>query len=216
MSLESLRGYFDSFVNPAVQQRLVRMMFHVYRHAYDLCEEWLDGPEGHDVLPILRRGFVERSLRFEMAKVEDATATAEQNKAGNCFHTRVKIGRIVLTESAVDSPDALVRTAEFRNAYAVMYQLAMSFVAQEPPPSDGYIYSVLLHGPEPNKRGMPGFVHIAFPNPSWTKYVDRIDLLGRYPELTKELRGELPEPVTLPVASLRSDVRIKAAEDAGS
>jgi hypothetical protein len=216
VSLESLRGYFDSSVNPAAQQRLIRMLFHVYRKADDFCEELLDGPETHDTLPILRRALAEQSLRFEMAKVDGAIATAEPNKVGNSFHTRVMIGRIVLTESAVESPDALVRPAEFRNAYAVMYQLAMSFVDQETPPADGLIYTVLLHGLEPGKRGLPGFVHVAFPNPTWTRYVDRIDLLRRYPEMTQELRGEMPEPVTIPAASLRRDVRINAPEDAGA
>jgi len=58
--------------------------------------------------------------------------------------------------------------------------LAFYFMEQQPLPVDEPLFGILLHGPDESDRALPGFVHVAFPSPDCSRYLDRIDLVARF------------------------------------
>jgi hypothetical protein len=48
----------------------------------------------------------------------------------------------------------------------------------------------VIHGPMLNNSRFPGFIYVGFPNEKCTRYLDRINLLKRFPDLIEELQRE--------------------------
>lgn len=150
----------------------------------------------HDLFPHLRRANVEAALlgldkRYAKLGV---TTSEEANDTGNSHHTVVRVGTVVITASAVETSDTLVREARFRGSLAKNPQLALGIVdAEEDPPIDG-LYALVLY---PNgaravdATGELGFVVVRFPASDCSTYVgDSIDALA---ELRRyESRGASP------------------------
>lgn len=214
-AVSSLVQLFDASVDDVLLRRIARMVIDNYKRAFGFCEETFARPEAHDTLPHLRRAWIEQDLRHIAGSRDDVSATAEFNTTRNYSHTKIAAGRVVLTESAVATPDTMVRDAGFRFGYAAEYQLAMYFMNQVPPPEDGYVYAILIHYPDTLNPARPAFLHVVFPSSHCTSYVERIDLLRRYPELRTELYGDEAETIAAPAARLRRDARPGASEQEG-
>lgn len=116
-------------------------------------------------------------------KAEGVTAREAANTVGNWHHSELLFKGVVLTASAVESPDTMVRDARFRRTLAKNPQLALGTVElEEDPPSDG-LYAVLLY---PSgaftlkaEAATPSFVLVRFPTSDCSTYIGgRIDALA--------------------------------------
>gem|GEM_PF-2936862 len=190
---KELRRVLDESIQPMVQVELVRGLFQAYRDVYDGCRGYPERLD-RDAMGQLRRIQFDTVMK-SVAERFGLKVVVAPNEAGNCYHTRIQSGRLVLTASCVPGPKAMVRSAEFRKTYASDLQLTLDhpdFKKDEPDP-DSSIYAILLHGvaPESEKKILtpeqrearlqrPGFARIAFPNRQVTTYVDSIDVMARF------------------------------------
>lgn len=203
------RDLFDASITEDLQRTFVRVVIDTYGQAYRACEElFADKAERHDSLPIIRRGLIEQNWRNVANRADGVKATALRNKKLTSYYTEVVAEQIVLTQSATPSWDAMARFASFRSELARSYPLFPELDDEEPPP-DNPIYAVLVHGVHPQDERLPGFVGIGFPNADWSAYLDRINLLGRFPDLEARLRTATTESVARPSTQLRPEVRRK-------
>jgi hypothetical protein len=143
--------------------------------------------EAHDLRPHTRRAKIEARIRDLANTFPDVTATVEPNAAGTSYHTRIVSNNVILTVNCVQHPNDIVRYAEFRNSYANA-QMNL-FEPDEPPPPDGYVYAILIHGASKKNPKRPDFMHIVFPDAKCESYICRIDLFAipRFQRLVNEL-----------------------------
>jgi len=186
-----------------------RCLIGSYEEAYKYCIAEFPGPEAHDLYPILRRSMVERNLRARLNRYRETTSTTELNAIGNCYHTELRSGRVVLTVSAVESPGEVVRDAVFRKTLSQNPQGHL-FRKREAPPEDARLYAILLHGPlGGGLLRSPAFIRIAFPDPDCEVYVDSFNVLDLFPVLRTEM-DKLPKVVERKKSRLRRDSDRKA------
>jgi len=195
LSPTELRQIFLNDVPEAVLLDTARCVIRTYADALKHCRDNFPGPEAHDLYPIERRAMLERNWRGRLSRYSNIEVSVQPNASGNCFHTEVKAGRVVMTVSAVEAPGDIVREAVFRKSLAQESQLEM-FMEPEPPPDDSMLYALLLHGPlGGGLLASPAFIHIAFPGRDCDKYIDRFNLLDYYPllhaEMTKQPAAEI-------------------------
>jgi hypothetical protein len=187
-----LRSIFFQGVPEAVLLDTARCIIGSYEEAFGYCRESFPGPEAHDLYPIVRRSMFERNWRARIKRHAQVTMAVEPNAIGNCFHTEMRSGRVVVTVSAVEAPGEIVREAVFRTGLAQESQLEL-FLEPEPPPDDASLYAILLHGPlRSGILASPGFIHVGFPGSDCNHYVDRFNLLDYYPILQAEI-DKLPK-----------------------
>lgn len=176
-------AFFRSVVPNALVGDLARII-DASRQAAWAASAGFDPGIRHDLFPHLRRANVEAALlglgrRYAKLGV---TTSEEANETGNSHHTVVRVGSVVITASAVETSDTLVREARFRRSLAKNPQLALGIVeAEEDPPSDA-LYALLLYPngalPE-DATGDLGFVVVRFPASDCSTYVgDSIDALA--------------------------------------
>jgi hypothetical protein len=174
---------FNSSVPDEFCRQVLRRGFGGYQAANLRCSEFPLN-EKHDLLPHVRRALFESDLR-SIAKQFHFTASAELNKTKNSYHTMVLAGQIALTASAVPSPDIIVRPAKFRGVLAATSQMNLYNEEEE---EEGYIYGIIIHGPNEDKPFQPGFCRIVFPDRNVEAYVYEIDLFSKYQALVTELQ----------------------------
>jgi hypothetical protein len=182
--------FLDEVPEPVILDT-ARCIIGSYDEAFRFCRSNFPGPEAHDLYPIIRRSMFERNWRARLSRYKiDLVPTP--NAIGNCFHTELRLDRVIITVSAVESPGDIVREAVFRKGLAQDNQLNLFFEA-EPPPEDASLYAIVLHGPA--AAGLlpsPGFIRIAFPARDCDKYVDSFNLLDHFPILQTEI-DKLPK-----------------------
>lgn len=155
----------------------------VYADAYDFVTANFAAPEARDLLPHFRRSKIEELLRNIAPGFHQCVATVELAAGRNCHYSRARFGKLILTESAVDHPNQLVRSAIFRNTLSRLntgIQLKMYVPIEEQLQEQvfgDYYYGILLHGENPLDRSRLGFARVAFPNPSASYYVENLDLV---------------------------------------
>jgi hypothetical protein len=177
---------FDSSVPMGFQYETVRHFNETYKQAARSCRSQFGKHETHDLLPHLRRAMVERDWRALTNDYSGMTAKVYPNHRLNCFHAELRSGLVVLTESAVDSPDHMVRYAEFRQTRARDCQLSLFLDMGMPSPDpDALLYAILLHGPMAQDPSRMAFIKVAFPSPTLDKYLASIDLFKRFPDLVE-------------------------------
>lgn len=184
---------FDRSVPNRFVQETLRCLYSAYRDADAQCRQDFPMPEAHDLRGHLRRAMFERNWRTLATRYLDLSASAVRNHRRTSYYTQIVSGCVVLTESAVETPEAMVRKAVFRQTLARSAQMVMPFVEHDLPAPDALLYAILLHGPADESTSSPGFVHIAFPSKDCSTYLDRIDLLKRYPNIAAEVRTDVPE-----------------------
>jgi hypothetical protein len=204
----ALKAVFLQDVPEPVILDAARCVLGSYDEAFRYCRGNYPGPEAHDLYPIVRRAMLERNLRARLSRYRETTSsTPELNAIGNCYHTELRSGRIILTVSAVETPGVVVRDAEFRKTLSQNPQAEM-FNQPEPPPEDACLYAILLHGPlGGGMLSSPGFIQVAFPDQYCESYVDRFNLLEEFPVLRAEI-DKLPR-----VAVERKALRLRRIQD---
>jgi len=188
-SPEKIRVVFHGAVPDEFLVATGKCLLRAYREAFAYARENFPGEEAHDLYPQLRREMFERNWRIVAARRKDVLAEVVHNQAKNCFHTRITRGRVVLTASAVEAPNSLVRDAIFRKTLAESSQHHL-FGGDRIPPEDALLYGIILHGP--TGVGLvpsPSFIRIAFPSNELDEYIANIDLLVHLPELAAEIQS---------------------------
>jgi hypothetical protein len=171
------RLFFESFP-AAFLKETVSALERSYRLAQEDCMKF-DGNEAHDVFSHIRRAHFQTEWRRIAKAYPTLDATSVENEAGNAFHTKVRGGSIVLTESAVNASTEIPRRALFRATYARRPQMAFtSFgIDDPPPPAEASAYAILAHGPRGAGRIVsPHFAFVGFPTADCDEYVHRISL----------------------------------------
>jgi hypothetical protein len=204
---------FDACFPKEAQRVAVSVVVDAYATARQECDAMFQPPERSDAMAIVRRAFIEQDLRAAMIR-EKLAAAAVQNSKGNS-HTRVTIGRVVLTQSCVHSPNEMVREAEFRSTYSATPQLHL-LDENRTGEDEAAVYAILIHGPHPEFSDQPGFVHIVFPSPDLEYYQDRIDILRRFPEVVARLRGWAREEIEPSESAPRKDNDMETGQTGGS
>ncbi len=187
MSIEEIKATFRDAHRDDFLEDVIRLLAGEYRTAYDECAMFYPWEEAHDLRPHARRAKIEAKVRDLANSFPGVTATVEPNATGTSYHTRIVSKNVILTINCVQHPNDLVRHAEFRNAYANA-QMDL-FEPDEPPPPDGYIYAMWIHGASKRNPKRPDFMHIVFPDEKCASYICRIDLLAipRFKKLANEL-----------------------------
>jgi len=188
MRLSSLKLYgpqqeelYRSEVPLPVTRAYGEMIIEQYAITADQAEErWLS-EEAADALPNYRRAEIETAtlkLRGLGAGVEAAL-----NAAGNHHHREVIAGRVVITQSKVESKTGPIRDAVFRRSLAMKSQtISMNLLDDEPDATTtgevDRLWACFVHMPS-KRLDRPAFIRIAFPFPdgTWDWYVDLFDLI---------------------------------------
>jgi hypothetical protein len=140
----------------------------------------------------------ENNIQLLMPRFIGISVEPTPNNIRSSYHVLVRYKNFYLTISSVESPMKKPRKAVYRNDYAINSQIDL-FIPREPPPIDGALYGVLVHGPAKKHQNSPAFMNIVFPNHAWTDYVGgHIDLLHRFPELRSAISAV--EPIEKPPA----------------
>lgn len=142
-----------------------------------------------DLFPHVRRARIESCLFDLGSEFPGISVTSQLNSRRNYHHTKIRCGNVITTASAVLTPLAIVREAEFRNQYAGAQLRAeidrdnnLSQVAINLSSPDELLYGIILYCPSENNRLQISSIHIGFPNWSCSSYIDHIDLLRLFPE----------------------------------
>lgn len=178
----------DRFVKEVPKQFLVRMLERqhaLYQQsiaaAFD--ERW-SAPEALNVLPHLRRAFVEHDFR-QTAIACGLKAFDTPHAGDNCTCVLVKAGQLILTAHYVDGPKQFVRDAESRKQNAAVNGWMDEHIDERllvnPLPKFGNkpIYLNLLHGGiflrtadgKVSVDSTACFLHIAIPDEASQKYL---------------------------------------------
>lgn len=190
-----LRDFFFATVPPELLDDVAQVVLRAWKAAADHCLETYPHEEARDLFPYERRAKLDSSLKARLARYEGVTVESKHNAARNCWHTEVRIGRVVMTVSAVARPSEMVRVARFRESLAATAQ-AHLWEKERPRSEDDVLYAMLAHGPLGGSRilRVPTFVHVGFPDAECKAYLDRFDLASYLPEETAEqMRREQPK-----------------------
>ena len=213
LSPTELRQIFLKDVPEAVVLDTARCLVRTYAESVAYCRDTFPGPEAHDLYPIHRRAMFERNWRGRLARYPELEVSVESNASGGCYHTEVRVGRVVMTVSAVEAPFEIVRPAVFRKTLARESQLQL-FAEPEEPSDDALLYVLLLHGPlGGGLLTAPSFIHIAFPDPDCQKYVDRFNLLEYFPVLEADMKAKPATDIQRKKPRLRRDRKDQQAAE---
>lgn len=181
-----LRDFFFDNVPRELINDAVQSVLRSWKAAADHCRDTYPREEARDLLPYERKAKLDSSLKARLARYDGVIVESVPNASRNCWHTEVRIGRVVMTVSAVVRPSEMVRTARFRQSLALRSQLHLW--ERDEPGEDALFYAMLLHGPLGGRRILraPAFVHVGFPDPECKAYIDRFDLSAYLPEKTVE------------------------------
>lgn len=165
---------------------VVVFLFSTYKSVYDHVDSEFGptakrflAPEARNLLPYYRCARIEQGLRFlaqeYQKKYESINVKPKPNDANNFWYNEITSGRILLTQSHVNGPNEIVRTANFRNTLARGSQYEL-FDTDDTNLGDFY-YGIILHGsPDPVAK-YPNFVRLAFPSNDCNHYIGNIDLI---------------------------------------
>jgi len=192
------QSYFDSVISNDIQQDIVRYVFKGYVEADKLVkrQEYQPGP-ARNCYPYVRWVEIDNNCLALNKKYPGLQTSSEENIIRNSFHTLISLGNVRITVSAVGTPSSLPRTALFRNNLAsCQYRFDISVDQQQFELRDlesienMIVYAFVIHGPMLDNPRFPGFIHVAFPDENCMRYLDRINLLKRFPDLIEELQHE--------------------------
>ena len=182
-----LPDVFNEHVSDSLQRDILqRVILKGYSEAADEADTKYEPEQAHDVRGQIRRAKIEGLLRGVTARHKNngIEALAQSNNNQSAYHVLLRCGLIVLTQSVVKNPRAMVSPSRFRETYARNYQLTFDPSENQlrVGPSNG-IYAIIIHAPIRTHPKWPRFVHAVFPNAYCTGYIDRVDLLAKFRDL---------------------------------
>jgi hypothetical protein len=172
-------------------RRATQAVFTAHKVSWDECTASFAETEARNVQPYSKRGKLEGYLRDISAMFPGMTSDVIRAEQSNWFHSEIRSGPVVLTESSVPTPCALVERAEFRLTLARSAQ-GVLFDDEDQDVSSA-LYLLLLHSrsvwPDSESyrkyRHLPGSAYVAFPSPSLDGYVHQFNLFTRFPDVVE-------------------------------
>ena len=170
-------------------RRATQAVFMAHEVAWEESLSTFANTEAENLRPFIRRAKLEAYLRDAAEIVRGVDASVVRTPKRNWWwHTEITAGPVILTQSAVDSPAALVRRAEFRLTLARNNQLSLFGDNLD---QDSPLYVLLLHSrsvwPSVERTRvyghLPGSAHLAFPSHDLTRYLHRVNLFDLFPDV---------------------------------
>jgi hypothetical protein len=192
--LTAVQHFWQSVPLPFLHDT-TRLLFESYRTAFDECRArpW---QVSHDFRGHLRRSLIEeRWPAVAERHADDGVRVSYQpNHARTSYYAQVVCGQVVLTQSCVETPETIVRRAEFRNTLARSNQPGL-FGDDPPPIPTAPLFALLIHG-EDHQRRHPYFADVVFPDPDGRCYLERICLFDLFHALVASLvQPAVPEEI---------------------
>lgn len=194
---------FNGLVGDDIQREIAIAVVSQYRRAFEYCYENFEQAEAHDLLPHLRRAYIEEVMPDLAERVEGYTTITEKNKAENCWHRSILGDRIILTQSKVEQRKTLPRDAEFRKGYAKSNQMLFDFMNEDEASeleAEAPLYAIIVHMPPDDNKRLPEFVDIVFPDKDYKEIVGPIiELLDKFPDIIPKINPEetIPDKVDI-------------------
>lgn len=194
---------FNDRVGDKIQRAIAGSIVSQYRRAYEYCykKDALAREEARDLLPHLRRAYIEGIMPDIAARLSGWNAYTAENKAKNCWHRLVIGDGIVISQSKVEERGTLPREAEFRKGYAASPQGVFEFMKdQESAELDDNLtlYCIIVHMPRADDKRVPEFIDIVFPDRDYGEGVDPIKLLEKFPDVVPKERQAAEEVLDKP------------------
>lgn len=151
-------------------------------HAAVSADPLLGPAEVEYLIPHYRRALIEKALH-DLTQDTMMHAVTMPNSKRTAKYTLIQSGNFIITESYLNDESARVRNAEFRSGYSKLNSLISQrsfdgegFSLDESIKNiEGPIYCLLLHGPDPFDKKLPGFMKWAFPHPTANGWVAEFD-----------------------------------------
>ena len=157
-------------------------MLHALNTAYELTRSHCRPPifgfnEARDLRGHHIRAKFETEWRRLASSFPGVDGESRPNSKKSQNHTWVKVGRIFMTASSVQSKtQKKLRDADFRSGYSDNGQLSL---LETPSHADeSSIYAIFRYGPLQSE--VPSIAIVSFPNKNLTDYVEHIDLSELY------------------------------------
>jgi hypothetical protein len=183
----------------------------IYQEAFHAThsDPLLESPEAEYLTPHLRRAIFETNFR-KSAIDSGLTAAAQYNNRKTAQYTVVRAGNFIVTASYVNERSSRVRNALFRSDLSALNTLLSQMTLQpfDTPEMVGYregsIYCILLHGPDPLDKTVPGFMQWAVPDQHNHDWVEQFDFADVY---QASLNRQAPQQIDLakPVLKKRKE-----------
>jgi hypothetical protein len=153
----------------------------IYEEAFGRAfhDPLLPRSEAKDLYPHIRRALFEAQLDA-IASETGMVCETRTTKRGTAHYRVVRVGRILITASAVHSPHDKPRPAAFRQDTADLNQLQLF------PPSNALVspvelksksvYVVIVHGPHLSALNEPGFIGFGVPREDWRRWLEMVPL----------------------------------------
>lgn len=166
----------DSLCLPFIND-FVRLVIGSYRQAHEECRSFAR-EVAHDHRGNRRRALIEQGIPAIAQRHKDQGVEACYRPTHNntAFFAQVKMGRILFTQSCVETPETMVRKAEFRHTLARSFGPSLFDNGVIVPPT-APLYAIGIHG-EGHHLREPYFLDIVFPDPECRVYVKRISLFN--------------------------------------
>jgi hypothetical protein len=190
------KEYYNAMVPDEIQKDIVRHVYRGYVEADNMvkAKDYQSGP-ANNLYPYARWANIDNNCLALNKRFEGLQTISEYNISRNSFHTIITLGNVKMTVSSVNNPSAMPRSAKFRNELAIcQYRFDINKntstfeILDLSSISEITIYAFIIHGPKLGDKRVPGFIHVVFPDEHCGKYLDRIDLFQRFPDLIDELQ----------------------------
>jgi hypothetical protein len=163
-------------------------MIDSYRQADDALGSMIrDGRVRGNTYPWMRRGLIEDMLLETCGDYGDPVVVSQAGGEFFWFHVEIRVGRVVLTQSAALDADAPLRAATYKKTLAVGSQRLL-FPDSHDIQDEACLYASLLHNKLPQDVSQMGFAQIRFPRVNHLGLLDgfhdgHIDLMDEFIEL---------------------------------
>jgi hypothetical protein len=192
MSLaERYERLYDESIPPDLGREILRLLAKNFDRVRDFVELHWQGPEAHDLIGVVRRAYIEQDLRAVAGRTPGVTATFEQTGGGRSHYTAISAGRLVITASCTETPQAMPRSAEFRSHNAEALQL--NFFRSNVKLADAdVVYGILVYSGVGRRLT---FAALGFPDRDCDGWLHSVDLRRKYPDTWGEIYPEPAAPV---------------------
>jgi len=202
--------FFNEQVPQEVVAEIARIVGLSYADSAAFAESRWGRLEAKDALSVIRRADIETALTTLGAKFRKRGVSVQKvpNRNVTDWHTEVRCGAVVITQSKTEGPDTAIREAIFRATLAMDCRINMPWAQPTTTTDDAdTLWACVVHGPSDNPA-FPAYVRIVFPLPDGT-FQDYITITG----LVSATRGAAKaEEIGEATARLRRDA--KRAEQA--
>jgi len=141
--------------------------------------------QAEGVLGVHRRAVIEESLIDIVRRYPGMKVYERKSKRNSHNYVEVRAGRVVMTESRLQYRNLQLRSADFRDQYALTLQHTLKEIREDMVIEDGAVFAALIHGPQMNERlqldwSQCGFQFVGFPSIKFRSWLATMDLVPEF------------------------------------